>query len=223
MVKNCSMLIYLFSSSWHMWQLHFQPPLTLGWSHMSGFFHYGRIRVFYHLPPQRTLFKQSLMDKRACVEVQKSSKEVPACHWSKKKKKIRDQMHWEGIVSLYLHHSSLKAAQLSDKRDILNTWFLSQGNMRVWVSTRLSKKTHFFLTPSRVVRCATQLKSRKQLGRGQTGLLEGIEGMQILWTLSRAPPGSSPMRQWGYLTCGSPQLTHGHHQHSMCLRILNKY
>ena len=60
------------------------------------------------------------MDERTYVEVQELSAEVPACQWNKKESpRLNILNSIRGRVSLYLHHTSSKVAQLSGKRDLL--------------------------------------------------------------------------------------------------------
>lgn len=67
----------------------------------------------------------------------------------------------------------LKAAQLSATRKALSTWFLSWGQVRlceclappsVW---NASKETHYFLTPSKILKWAVMTEGRERLGAQQ--------------------------------------------------------
>lgn len=65
---------------------------------------------------QKDQFWQLLIDKCTFMGLQQKSSSMPL-----EKKKIPKQINWRGLrpVSLHLYHTSLKEAQLSEKRDSL--------------------------------------------------------------------------------------------------------
>ena len=67
-----------------------------------------------------------------------------------------------------------------------------------------AKDSHFFVAPSQNLRCAAQQKDREQ----QIEPSEGIQGTQILVTVSQTPSGGLHMGHWRCFTFKSPQLPH---------------
>ena len=67
-----------------------------------------------------------------------------------------------------------------------------------------AKDSHFFVAPSQNLRCAGQQKGREQ----QIEPTEGIQGTQILVTVSQTPSGGLHMGHWRCFTFKSLQLSH---------------
>lgn len=134
-------------------------------------------------------------------------------------------------VSLYPHHSSPKLTQLGPERDLLCPHFLLQGRCVACevhpaspVVCDPAKETHFFLSLSRILKCAVQLRHEEKLGYQQPGLSMGIK--EILLTMLQTPSGSPPRSSWGCPACGAlpvePKTLHTSHTHTHCGQVLHQ-
>ena len=144
------------------------------------------------------------------MEVQES------CCWKKKYPQLDALKRVRGTGSLYPCHRSPEVAQLSAKRDLLSLRFVPWGRVTACecpatlAAQTAAKKTNFFLTPSRVFRCAVCPGGGEWLGEQHSGLSDGIKGTQILLTPLQTLSGNLPVSRWGLFTCRSPQLAHRH-------------
>ena len=132
--------------------------------------------------PGGTQFWQLPTGESAFWEVQEFSREAPVHHW----RKISGVDTWRWLrrtVLFYPHCSSSKVAQLSAKKDLVS-WLATSPlgeSESVWVNTwlpQLCGETHFFLTPSRILKWAAWLGGG--LGEQQPGLSEGSRKTWIL-------------------------------------------
>ena len=67
-----------------------------------------------------------------------------------------------------------------------------------------ARDSHFFVAPSQNLRCAAQQQGREQ----QIEPSEGIQGAQILVTVSQTPSGGLRTGHWRCFTFKSPQMSH---------------
>ena len=124
-------------------------------------------------------------------------------------------------VSLYSHHSSPKYLI----RDPLSLQF-SHRRQWVWEETPhfpamwdTVNKVYYCLTSLGILKCASQLRSREELGEQGTEV-ENYQRDTDSTTALQTPSESPPMSQWECFTWKSPQLSQTHSMlcgHCQCI------
>lgn len=142
---------------------------------MRGEWHHGS-GVFYHIPSKEHWYWQSVTNESAFVEVQESSRDIPAHHWSKKIWEIGhiEEDKWNGFTLYTLSFPEGSKALYQGRP----SWPMISPAGESWACEWMptspnvqddSKETYSFLTLYRIQRCVKRL-------RGSWENWEGIKG-----------------------------------------------